>query len=187
MSLIPGALVAKAETAYLCNRKGHAPATWHRFQTVQQKTMRARPLPKLAICFVCCLPTLLFAQQKSPEGAQILALEKKWTESYKHRDISLLSSLLAEDFIITIEDVGTYGKAGYISHSADSCVHVDVAELSEFKVRMHGETAVVTGAYHETGESKGKHYEYHDRLTDVWMKKDGKWRVIASHYSVPLK
>lgn len=149
--------------------------------------MGAPQLRKLAICLLCCLPTLLTAQQKSPDAEKVLALEKKWTESYKHRDIGILSSLLAEDFIITIEDGSTYGKAGYISHSADSSVRVDVAELSELKVRMHGDTAVVTGAYHETGESKGKHYEYRDRLTDVWMKRDGKWTVIASHYSVPLK
>jgi ketosteroid isomerase-like protein len=149
--------------------------------------MCARTLPKLAICFLCCLPTLLSAQQKSPEGEKILALERQWTESYKQRDIGLLSSLLAEDFIITVEDGGTYGKAGYISHSADSSVHVEVAEQSELKVRMHGDTAIVTGAYHETGESKGKHYEYRDRLTDVWMKRAGKWQVVASHYSVPLK
>lgn len=149
--------------------------------------MRAQPLPKLAICFLCCLPALLTAQPNSPDGEKVLALEKKWTESYKHRDVSLLSSLLAEDFIITIEDGSTYGKVGYISHSADSSVHVEVAELSDLRVRMHGDTAIVTGAYHETGESKGKHYEYRDRLTDVWMKRDGKWHVIASHYSVPVK
>jgi ketosteroid isomerase-like protein len=149
--------------------------------------MGAPPLPKLAICFLCCLSMVSIAQQNSADGEKVLALEKKWTESYKHRDISILSSLLAEDFIITVEDGSTYGKAGYISHSADSSVHVDVAELSELKVRLHGDTAIVTGAYHETGESKGKPYEYRDRLTDVWMKRDGKWQVIASHYSVPLK
>jgi ketosteroid isomerase-like protein len=52
---------------------------------------------------------------------------------------------------------------------------------------MHGNIAVVTGAYHEKGESNGKRYEYHDRLTDVWMKAGGSWKVVASHYSVPVK
>jgi ketosteroid isomerase-like protein len=149
--------------------------------------MGVQQLPKLAICLLCCLPLLSIAQQTSSEGAKVLALETKWTESYKHRDIGILSSLLAEDFIITIEDGSTFGKAGYISHSADSSVYVEVAELSDLRVRMHGNTAVVTGAYHEKGDSKGKHYEYRDRLTDVWMKTNGKWQVIASHYSVPLK
>ena len=126
------------------------------------------------------------AQEKS-DAAAIRALELKWTESYKQRSIDILSSLLAEDFVITIEDGSIYSKAGYISHTADPSTRVQVAELSDLKVRMHGDTAIVTGAYHEKGESNGKPYEYHDRLTDVWMKTGGKWHVVASHYSVPFK
>jgi ketosteroid isomerase-like protein len=121
------------------------------------------------------------------DAANIRALELKWTESYKQHQIDILSSLLAEDFVITIEDGSVFSKAGYISHSAEAAVHVQVAEMSDLKVRMHGDTAVVTGAYHERGESNGKRYEYHDRLTDVWMKIGGKWQVVASHYSVPVK
>jgi ketosteroid isomerase-like protein len=139
------------------------------------------------MAFLCCLPVISRAQQGSSDGEKVLGLEKKWTESYQQRDIRILSSLLAEDFVITVEDGSTFGKEGYISHSADSAVHVDVADLSELRVRLHGNTAVVTGAYHEAGSSNGKHYEYRDRLTDVWMKIDGRWQVIASHYSVPLK
>lgn len=125
--------------------------------------------------------------QDQSDAATVRALELKWTQSYKQRNIDILSSLLADDFVITIEDGNVYSKAGYISHSADTSVHVEVAELSELKVRMHGDTAIVTGAYHESGESNGKRYEYHDRLTDVWMKTGGRWQVIASHYSVPFK
>jgi ketosteroid isomerase-like protein len=131
-------------------------------------------------------PVGLLAQEKA-DAATIRALEMKWTESYKQHSIDILSSLLAEDFTITIEDGSVYSKAGYISHSADSKVHVQIAELSDLKVRFHGDTAIVTGSYHEKGESEGKTYEYHDRLTDVWMKAGGKWQVIASHYSVPVK
>ena len=127
------------------------------------------------------------AQDTASIASTIRKLEEKWTESYKNRKIDLLSSVLAEDFVITVEDGNTYSKSGYITHSADPSVQVEVAELSDLKVRMHGNTAVVTGAYHERGKSNGKPYEYHDRLTDVWMKVGNKWQVIASHYSVPLK
>jgi ketosteroid isomerase-like protein len=154
---------------------------------VPEKDMRqCLKLVSFVLLFLWILPAPSPAQSRSSDSERILALEKKWTEAYKARDISILASLLAEDFVITIEDGSTYGKAGYISHSADSSVHVEVAALSELKVRMHGNTAVVTGAYHETGSSKGKPYEYRDRLTDVWMKIDGRWQVVASHYSVPL-
>ena len=141
------------------------------------------------IILLCCLlaaAVSLSAQDKS-DAAAIRALELKWTESYKQHNIDILSSLLAEDFVITIEDGSIYSKAGYISHSADPSTKVQVAELSDLKVRMHGDTAVVTGAYHEKGESNGKPYEYHDRLTDIWMKVGGKWQVVASQYSVPSK
>lgn len=133
------------------------------------------------------LVSLAVSAQEKSDAATIRALELKWTESYKQHNIDILSSLLADEFVITVEDGSTYSKAGYISHSADSNTKVQVAELSDLKVRIHGDTAIVTGAYHEKGESKGKPYEYHDRLTDCWMKMGGKWQVVASHYSVPYK
>lgn len=97
--------------------------------------------------------------QDNSDAATICALEMKWTESYKQHSIDILSSLLADDSVITIEDGSVYSKAGYISHSADTGVQVEVAELSDLKVRMHGDTAVVTGAYHKKGASSGKPYE----------------------------
>lgn len=140
----------------------------------------------LILCLLAISIGSLHAQEKS-DAATIRALELKWAESYKQHNIDILSSLLSDEFVITIEDGSVYSKAGYITHSADATVHVQVAELSDLKVRMHGNTAIVTGTYHEKGESKGKPYEYHDRLTDVWMKAGGNWQVIASHYSVPYK
>ena len=138
------------------------------------------------LCLAAASLAGMAAQEKS-DSATIRSLEMKWTESYKQRNIEILSSLLADDFVITIEDGSTYSKAGYISHSAEAGTHVQVAELSDLKVRLHGDTAVVTGSYHERGESNGKAYEYHDRLTDTWIKIGGRWQVVASHYSVPYK
>ena len=141
----------------------------------------------LILCLFTGLTIPLAAQEKADTATSIRKLEEKWTESYKKRQIDILSSLLAEDFVITVEDGNTYSKMGYITQSADPSVQVDIAELSDLKVRMHGNAAVVTGAYHEKGKSNGKPYEYRDRLTDVWMKVGNKWQVISSHYSVPFK
>ena len=146
--------------------------------------MRARRF--FQFVFLSGLPLLANARERSADTDKVVALEKKWTAAYKQRDVGILSSLLAEEFVITVEDGSTYGKLGYISHSADSSVRVEVADLSDLRVRVHGNVAVVTGAYHESGTSKGKPYEYRDRLTDVWVKSPGGWQVIASHYSVPL-
>lgn len=150
--------------------------------------MRTRIASRLTLCLLVCLPIPSFAQESAGAAAQVRRLEEKWTAAYKERDIDILSSLLTEDFLITVEDGNTYSKAGYITHSADPTVKVEVAELSDLRVRVRGgNIAVVTGAYHETGLSKGKPYEYHDRLTDVWVRVGNGWRVLSSHYSIPMK
>lgn len=143
----------------------------------------------LAVALISLGPAANFAEppQKSDAASRILALENKWNEAYKSGDVATLNSLLADDFIITVEDGSTFSKAGYIAHLGDPDNKVLISEMSDLKARIHGDTAVVTGAYHEKGISNGKPYEFHDRLTDVWMMMGSRWQVIASHYAIPVK
>lgn len=145
--------------------------------------MRVRILSVLAVCLLGCFAVRSLAQEKS-DAATIRALESKWVDAYKQRQIAAIASLLADDYVITQEDGSVYGKVGFISFNAGS-LHVDVAEASDLRIHMHDNVAVVTAAYHEKGVQGGKPYDYHDRLTDIWMKTNGKWQLIASHYSLP--
>ena len=124
------------------------------------------------------------AGKQSTPASDVLTLEQKWNDVYKRSDVATMNTLLADDYIITTEDGSTFSKMGYIAHNGNSTVHVDVSKMSDLMVRMHGDTAVVTGAYYEKGVEDGKAYDYHDRLTDVWMKSRGRWQLIASHYSL---
>ena len=144
--------------------------------------MRARVFSVLALGLFGYFAVRTLAQEKS-DAAAIRALEQKWVDAYKQRQITTVASLLADDYVITLEDGSTYGKVGFISYNAGA-LRVDVAEVSDLKVRLHENIAVVTGAYHEKGVLGGKPYDYHDRLTDVWMKTNGRWQLIASHYSL---
>lgn len=150
--------------------------------------MSLRLASRLTFIVFLCLSMRLAAQESGPGAEQVRKLEEKWTEAYKQRDIDLLSTLLTEDFIITVEDGATYSKAGYITHSADPSVQVEIAEQSDMRVHVRGGmVAIVTGAYYERGRSKNKRYEYHDRFTDVWVRAGNSWRVLSSHYSIPVK
>ena len=125
--------------------------------------MRSFPALGFCLCLLLAMPLLeqgmlardMFIQDKAaqekPDAAAIRSLELKWAESYKQRKVDILASLLADDFVITVEDGMTYSKTGYISHSAEPSTKVEVAEISDVKVRLHGNTAVVTGAYYERG------------------------------------
>lgn len=126
--------------------------------------------------------------QSAPDAAssKILALETDWNAAYKASNVTRMNSLLADDFIITIEDGRTFSKSGYIAFNGNSTVRVELSDMTDMKVRMHGNAvAVVTGAYHEKGMSENKPYEYHDRFTDVWMMVDGRWQIIVSQYAIP--
>jgi len=55
----------------------------------------------LSLFAYCSIPSA--AQDKNDSPVSIRKLEEKWTESYKKRQIDILSSLLSEDFVITVE------------------------------------------------------------------------------------
>jgi ketosteroid isomerase-like protein len=141
----------------------------------------------IAVLSAVVFPILFVQAQESSSAAEIRSLELKMLECYKHRDVEVFAAVLDDDFVITFEDGSTYSKTGYLSYSASSSTHVVLAETPEMKIRIHGDTAIVTGVYHEKGVDNQRAYDYHDRFTDIWMKKAGKWRLIAAHYAVPAK
>lgn len=141
----------------------------------------------LATLWIGLLPLQSLGADQPSDAAEIRSLEVKMLDCYKHRQVEIFAAVLDEDFVITFEDGSTYSKTGYLSYSASSSTHIEVAEIAEMKIRMHGDTAIVTGIYHEKGIDRQKTYDYHDRFTDVWMKESGKWRLVAAHYSVPTK
>jgi len=138
---------------------------------------------------VLCLSVVATVSSRSQErgAVAVRALEVIMLYFYKFRQVEVVAAVLDDDFVITFEDGSTYSKTGYLSYSASSSTRVELAEILEMKVRMHGETAVVTGVYHEKGVDAQKEYDYRDRFTDIWMKKSGRWRLVAAHYSVPKK
>jgi len=147
--------------------------------------MKFRFILLLALSLALCAFPSVAQTKADPASAKVTALEAKWNDAYKRGDAADMTSLLSDDFIITVEDGNTYSKTGYLAHTADSELKVQISDMTDLRVRVHGNIAIVTGAYHEKGTSKGKPYESHDRFTDTWIKTPTGWQVLASHYSIP--
>lgn len=160
-----------------------APINWYMKNLGDMRRMR---LLAMLLC-MAALPLVIAGAQESSDAAEVRSLEIKLLDYYKHRQVEVFASILDDDFVITFEDGSTYSKTGYVAYSSSSSTRVESVEIPEMRIRLHGDTAVVTGVYHEKGVDNQKAYDYHDRFTDVWMKKSGKWRLIAAHYSVPSK
>jgi hypothetical protein len=107
------------------------------------------------------VPTFVGAQGSS-DADTLRSLEDQLTEAYKQRQVESLASLLDEDFVITFEDGNTLQLNG-------------LYQLHGFAIRSRGSSRDV-GSQHPNA-----------RFTDIWMKTNGKWRLIASHYAAPAK
>jgi ketosteroid isomerase-like protein len=53
----------------------------------------------------------------------------------------------------------------------------------EVQVRVYENTAVETGLSTMIGQDKGKIVPRDNRFTRVWVKQQGRWRLVANHYS----
>jgi ketosteroid isomerase-like protein len=56
----------------------------------------------------------------------------------------------------------------------------DSITLGDMKVRVYGDTAVVTGSDDEKSSYKGKDTSGHYTWTDVFVKRKGHWQAVAS-------
>ncbi len=129
------------------------------------------------------------AQKKSHAGdeSQIIALEHSWNQAELEHAPSALDLFLSEDFIITQPDGSLLNKQQFQASVADKSYHFDTLVSSDFKVRIFGDAAVVTGGYHEKGKDKRVPFDRWGRFTDTWLYQGGKWLCIASHDSYPVQ
>jgi len=56
----------------------------------------------------------------------------------------------------------------------------------DVKVRVYGNAAVETGLSTMNGQDKGNAVPHDTRFTRVWIKQQGRWRLVANHYSTNM-
>ena len=127
------------------------------------------------------IPFLAVAQ----DSTKIIAMEHLWNRAELNNDAKAVRLLLADDFVMTVAEGVLYNKAQILASVADKSYRPEILQSIGLVVHSYGNTAVVTGAFHEKGVDKGKPWERRGRFTDTWMNLSGRWQCIASHFSVP--
>jgi ketosteroid isomerase-like protein len=113
--------------------------------------------------------------------ATISQLEKNWVAAIEKKDTATLDRLLASDFVGTSPTAHTYTKTDAIDDIKDSKYVVEKMDLDEVSVNVYGTTAVSFTSQEEKSTYGGKNTSGHYHFTDVWVKKDGQWQVVATH------
>ena len=127
----------------------------------------------------------------SPSAEQeLISLDKSWGEAGLHGDSAVLERILAEDFIGN-SPTGVATKAQNIAEAKTNAPDITNATYvaDEYTVRfLDPNTAVMTHRAVEKGLNKGKEYNDQHRSMHVWVKRDGRWQVVASQATpIPQK
>jgi ketosteroid isomerase-like protein len=127
----------------------------------------------------------IYGQSDSLKAAieqEIRKLDAAHADAVLRGDLAAMDSIWTEDFIVNNPfneiDKADRIRSGVVSYSSF---------LREIEaVRIYENTAIVMGK--ETVVPKGKSPEagntIHRRYTNIWMLREGKWRLVARHASV---
>lgn len=110
----------------------------------------------------------------------ITRLEHEWVTAIVKKDAATINRLLAEDFSGTTDDQ-IYSKADALE-DVKTGTHESL-DLDNIKVRLFGDTAVVTMVQNEKSRHGEADFSGRYLFTDVWAKKNGEWTAVASHGS----
>ena len=98
-------------------------------------------------------------------------------------DTVALRRVYADDFL-------GIGPTGVVRHKAEVIADFTTHALTyqsittaEVRVRVYGNAAVQTGRSTMVGQDRGKAVPRENRFTRVWVMTDGRWQLVANHYS----
>jgi ketosteroid isomerase-like protein len=98
-------------------------------------------------------------------------------------DTVTLRRVYADDFL----GIGPTGvvrnKAEVIADFTTHALTYKSITTAEVRVRVYGNAAVQTGRSTMVGQDRGKAVPRETRFTRVWVMTDGRWQLVANHYS----
>ena len=149
------------------------------------------PMGTLLMMALCAGTPLAQAQNKAVDAKKPAAsgnaaadelkqIENDWTDAVKAKNAEKLGDILADGWVGLGWDGKTPDKAKALADLKAPGNSLDSFEMGPMKVRIFGNTAVVTGSDTEKSTENGKDTSGKYIWTDVFVKQNGKWRAVAS-------
>jgi RNA polymerase sigma factor (sigma-70 family) len=107
----------------------------------------------------------------------IEVLERAWVDAIPRRDASIINRIMADDFEGIDPVANVFTKSTYMPDLAHGVFSKEPIELDEIKARVFGDAAVATSRIKIAG------YLTSGRMTNVYVKRQGRWQCVASHAS----
>ncbi|MBA3393287.1 MAG: nuclear transport factor 2 family protein [Deltaproteobacteria bacterium] len=114
--------------------------------------------------------------------AEIRAAATAWAEAIQRRDVEAASRILGDEYALMAPGLGEMPRAKWLEGLPMYVVHS--YEHTDVRVHVYGETAVMRSRYKQQATVFGKDRSGEMLVTDVWVKRDGRWQVVARHTSM---
>lgn len=112
--------------------------------------------------------------------AILMKMEHDATAALLKKDAAGFGRIFADDAVLTGPDGAVQTKAQLLADVKSGALVLESSEMSDMKVRVHGDAAVVTYATNDKGTYKGQDVSGRYRWTDVFVRRGGSWQIVAS-------
>ena len=116
--------------------------------------------------------------QVSPED-EIKKLEEARNQAVLHGDVAALDRMTSDDYTFITLRGEMRTKTEILKGFSSGSFHYESREISDLRVRIYQNTAIVTGRSVQKGMENGKDYSGDYRFTRVYVKQDGRWLTVA--------
>jgi len=110
---------------------------------------------------------------------EIESLEEARNQAVLYGDVAALDRITSDDYTFVTVRGELRTKSDILKGFASGSFHYESRQISDFKVRVYGDTAIVTGRSMQKGMENGKDYSGHYRFTGVYVKEKGHWVTVA--------
>jgi len=124
-------------------------------------------------------PVQTFSPGSADEQA-LLQLERDWTAAWLKQDAAAMDAILAEGYVENANGQTT-PKKQYVADMKAGIYKVESSEASDMRAIVFGDHAVVNGSSTSKYTMRGKDASGKSRWTDVYEKRDGRWRAVVSY------
>src|SRR5262245_37315892 len=133
------------------------------------------------------LAFLYIAQAQPDPIREIMALEQQLTDALVRLDVTTTEKLWSDDLVFVAPDGKVTGKAqrltGMRAQIGASGPAVSMSTNDDVKVRIYGQTAVVTLLATWKGTANNREFSDRYMTTHVWSKQSGRWLLVSAHVS----
>ena len=137
----------------------------------------------LSILAVIFIQTSVAKPDDSVDVQELKRLEKVWNDAYVRADADALEQLCANDLVVTMTDMVVLNKRSSIAILRSGKVKFERYETSDLGIHVYDRAAVVTGRLQRTRSVQGREMNDEWRFTKVYIRRGGKWLVVAWHAS----